>query len=424
MIRFLAKGLMRDRSRSLFPVLIVSTGAFLVVLFYSWLNGAMGDMFSSNAKFDTGHVKIITRAYNELADQMPNDLALLEVNNLLDRLRDSEGSMIWTPRIRFGGLLDIPDANGETRSQGPTMGIGLDLLSPDSPEVEILNLRKALADGNLPRQKNEILISEEFAQKLGAKLGETATLLSSTMYGSMAVYNFRIAGIVRFGITALDKSAIIADIEGARDALDMKDGASEILGYSRDMLYDDSAMSEFKQRFNRDFSIEDDEFSPVMLTLSEQNGLGEYLFFASAMGSIIVAVFVFAMFVVLWNSGLMNGIRRYGEIGIRLAMGEPKATLYRRMLYESLVIGIVGSILGTLLGLGISYYMQYKPIDFGSIMQKSTMLISSEMRARVTGLSYVIGFMPGLVAPLLGTMAAGVGIYKRQTSQLFKELEV
>jgi putative ABC transport system permease protein len=32
--------------------------------------------------------------------------------------------------------------------------------------------------------------------------------------------------------------------------------------------------------------------------------------------------------------------------------------------------------------------------------------------------------MPGLIAPLLGTMAAGIGIYRRQTSQLFKELEV
>jgi len=46
------------------------------------------------------------------------------------------------------------------------------------------------------------------------------------------------------------------------------------------------------------------------------------------------------------------------------------------------------------------------------------------MRARVTGWSYVIGFVPGLVASVVGTMFAGIGIYRRQTSQLFKELEV
>lgn len=423
MIRFLAKGLIRDRSRSLFPVLIVSAGVFLTVLLYSWMGGVMGDMVSSNAKFDTGHVKIITRAYNDLADQTPNDLAILGVNDLLEQLRNSEKDMFWTPRIRFGGLLDIPDANGETRSQGPVMGMGVDLLNPESSEAEMLNLEKALAKGRIPQERNEILISEEFAGKLDAQIGETATILSSTMYGSMAMHNFKISGIVRFGITALDKSAIIADIGDVRAALDMDDGASEVLGYSKNMLYDDSAMLELAHRFNRDFSKEDDEFSPIMQSLGEQNGLAEYLFFANSMGSIIVAVFVFAMFIVLWNSGLMNGIRRYGEIGVRLAMGEPKGTLYRRMLSESVVIGLVGSILGTVIGLTLSYYMQYKPIDFSSMMQNSTMIISSAMGARVTSTSYAIGFIPGLIAPLLGTMAAGIGIYKRQTSQLFKELE-
>jgi len=423
MIKFLAKGLIRDRSRSLFPVLIIGAGVFLTVWLYSWLGGVMGDMVSSNAKFDTGHVKIMTRAYNEIPDQTPNDLAILGISNLLEQLRSSEENMVWTPRIRFGGLLDIPDAHGETRSQGPAMGLGVDLLSPGSPEIEILNLQKALAKGRLPQQRNEILISEEFAGKLGAQLGETATILSSTMYGSMAMHNFKIVGIVRFGITALDKSAIIADIADVRAALDMADGASEVLGYSRNMLYDDSAMLELTGRFNRNFSEEDDEFSPIMLTLGEQNGLADYLTYGKNMGSIIVSVFVFAMFVVLWNSGLMNGIRRYGEIGIRLAMGEPKGTLYRRMLYESVIIGIIGSILGTVIGLALSYIMQYYPLDFSSLMRNSNMIISGEMGTRVTGMSYIIGFMPGIIAPLLGTMAAGIGIYRRQTSQLFKELE-
>jgi putative ABC transport system permease protein len=58
------------------------------------------------------------------------------------------------------------------------------------------------------------------------------------------------------------------------------------------------------------------------------------------------------------------------------------------------------------------------------MMQKSTIFISSVVHARVTPTSYYIGFFPGLIASVLGTMFAGIGIYKRQTSQLFKELEV
>jgi len=424
MIRFLIKGLLRDRSRSLFPVLMVSAGAFLTVFLYSFMKGTMDDLVNSNAKFDTGHVKIMTRAYEQLADQMPNDLALLGVDSLLERLRSSEKNMVWTPRIRFGGLLDIPDERGETRAQGPVMGLGVDLFSPESQEVDILNLQNALVEGKLPQKNNEILISEEFAKKLGVKMGETATLIGSTMEGAMAIHNFKVSGTVRFGITAMDRGAIIADIKDVQYALDMPDGAGEIVGYSENMLYDDDTMLPLTQRFNDNFLRDDDEFSPLMLSLSQQNELGEYLDLVDVFGGLIVLIFVVVMSIVLWNSGLINGLRRYGEIGVRLAMGEPKGALYRWMIYESIITGFIGSTLGTMLGLAISYYLQYTGIDFAAVLQKSTMLISNVIRARVTGWSYVIGFFPGLIASVVGTMFAGIGIYRRQTSQLFKELEV
>jgi len=424
MIKFLLKGLMRDRSRSLFPVLIAGAGAFLTVFLYSWILGAMGDLIQSTAQFDTGHVKIMTQAYKELSDQMPNDLALLGVDSLLEKLRDSEPEMVWAARIRFGGLLDIPDEKGETRAQGPVMGVAVDLFRSRSPEIEILKLKNVIVRGKLPEEKNDILMSEEFASRLGVKIGETATLIGSTMNGAMAMHNFRVAGTVRFGITGLDRGAMLADIQDVQYALDMSDGASEIVGYSKDMLYDDKTMLKVTKKFNENFSREDDEFSPVMLALSQQNGLGEYINLADALGSIIVGIFVFVMSIVIWNSGLINGIRRYGEIGVRLAMGEPKASLYRWMVFESIVTGFVGSTLGTMVGLAASYYLQFKGLDFSNVLQKSTILISSVIRARVTGWSYVIGFFPGLIASVIGTLFAGIGIYKRQTSQLFKELEV
>jgi len=423
-ITFLVKGIIRDRSRSLFPVLMVSAGAFLTVFLYSYLKGAIGDMVDSSARFDTGHVKIMTRAYSELSDQMPNDLALLGTDAWIRQTETDQPGMIWTPRIKFGGLLDIPDEKGETRSQGPAFGMGIDLLGPNSPETDLLNLKKSIVSGKMPEHKNEILISESFARKLGVREGEKATLISSTMNGSMTMHNFKVAGTVRFGMVVLDKGTIIADIEDVRSALDMTDGCSEIVGYTKDMVYDDSAMSKLSRQFNGKYSTGDDEFSPLMLTLSEQGGLKSILKMANFAGGIIVVIFVSAMSIVLWNAGLMNGIRRYGEIGVRLAMGESKGGIYRCMIFESICLGIIGSVLGTALGLSVSYWMQYSGLDISGMMQKSTVLFSNVIRARVTLTSYYIGFLPGLFASVLGTMAAGIGIYRRQTSQLFRELEV
>ena len=424
MITFLIKGLIRDRSRSLFPVMIVAAGVFLTVALYSIMKGSIGDMVDSSARFDTGHLKIVTRAYNELSDQMPNDLALLGVDGLMAQLRRDYPDIVWTPRIRFGGLMDIPDKAGLTRAQSPVFGVGVDLLNPESPEYSILRLNKALVRGTLPREKDEILMSETLAEKLNVSIGETATLITTTMYGSMSIYNFRIAGTVRFGLTILDRGTILTDIRYMREALDMEDGASEILGFEKDMLYSDPSAKKSAHELNNNFSDPNDEFSPVFLTLADQGGLKEILDMAGALGAIIVVIFIMVMSIVLWNTGLMNGIRRYGEVGIRLAMGEPKGELYCFMILESLCIGIAGSLIGTVLGLSISYWMQYVGFDFGSMMQKSTIMMSTILRAKVTLTSYYIGFLPGVFASVIGTMFAGIGIYRRQTSQLFRELEV
>jgi len=425
MIRFIIRGLLRDRSRSLFPILMVAAGALLTVWLYSYVKGAMGDMVDSNARFDAGHVKIMTRAYHELADQTPNDLALLDNQDMLNTLSRDYPDMIWTPRIKFGGLMDIPDAQGQTRSQGPVFGMGIDLHSPDSPELELLKLKQSIVRGRIPHQPGEMLISEIFAQKLGLNIGETATLISSTMNGSMSIHNFTVAGTVRFGMVALDRSFMIADIEDVRLALDMADATGEIVGFTHDLMYVDDHMVRLARGFNQSYNESTDEFAPVMVSLSDQTTMiRDILKMADSIGGIAVGMFVFVMSIVLWNAGLMNGIRRYGEIGVRLAMGEPKGAIYRSMMFESVCIGLVGSALGTALGLGVSYWMQYYGLDFSSMLQKSTILISSVIHARVTPTSYYIGFFPGVFASVLGTMFAGIAIYKRQTSMLFKELEV
>ncbi|MEA2005076.1 MAG: FtsX-like permease family protein [Acidobacteriota bacterium] len=423
MIKFLFKGLIRDRSRSLFPVLTVMFGVMLTVWLYSWIKGAENMFIESSAKFSTGHVKIMSRAYAEDASQIPNDLALIGIEELLKNIKKDFQELIWAPRIRFAGLIDVPDEYGETRAQGPVAGLAIDLFSPGSPEKEIINLEKSIIRGRLPEKPGEILISDEFAQKLSLEPGEIATLISSTMYGSMAVKNFTVAGTVRFGITAMDSGTIVADISDIQNALDMEDASGEILGFFKDFMYRNEKADEIKTAFNLHYSDEEDEFLPVMDTLYNQNGLADIMAMTESFSGVVVGIFIVAMSIVLWNAGLMGNIRRYGEIGVCLAMGEDKGHIYRSIIAESLIIGCIGSFLGTALGLAISYYLQVKGINIGSLMKDASFMFTEVMRAKVTPVSFVIGFFPGILATLFGASISGIGIYKRKTSQLIRELE-
>lgn len=424
MIRFLIKGLLRDRSRLHFPVLTVTVGVFLTVALHAWIKSVTTDIVRTSANFSTGHLRVVTKAYKENQDQFPNDLALVDLDSLMTALQQQFPGMSWRARIHFGGLLDIPDSAGETRSQGPTFGLAVDMLSADSSmELSRLNLRKALVRGHLPAAPGEILLSDEFAGKLALEPGGTATLLGSTMNGGMAIENFVLAGTLRFGLPPMDKAAMIMDLADAQSVLDMHNAGGEILGYFADDLYDDVQATAMAAAFNGRSAGADDEFEPVMLTLRQQNGLAEYLDLAENFSGILVAVFIVAMSIVLWNAGLLGGLRRYGEIGVRLAIGEYSSHIYRSMIAESIVIGVIGSFLGTALGLALIYYIQIHGIDYGSIMKNSSLMISSVIHTRVTAQSYYLGFIPGLLATVLGTMLAGIGIYRRNTAQLFKEFE-
>lgn len=424
MIRFLIKGLLRDHNRSLYPIIIVAFGVMLTTVLYSFINGQLNDVIDSNARFDTGHLKVMTRAYDKLANQMPNDLALTGVNNLIESLNNKYPNYDWTPRIKFIGLLDAPNENGETKAQNPVFGLAVNLFGENSEERERLNLDKSIVRGRIPKKPRDILISEELAKRMKTGIGHPITLLSTSSSGAMAVQNFVVCGTVKFGIGVMDRGAMITDLSDMQFTLEMSDGAAEILGFNKNKFYIPSEAEKTKVDFNNQFINKGDQYSPLMLTLEDQNGLGEYLQYINTVGFLIVGIFLIAMSVVLLNTGLMSGIRRYGEVGVRLALGEAKDRIYKSLLFESVLIGIVGSVSGTAFGLAIAFYLQEYGIDITETLRNSSIIMSNFLRARLSFASFYIGFIPGLLATLIGTTFSGIQIFKRQTASLFKELEV
>lgn len=423
MILFLLKGLVRDRSRSLFPVLIVVAGVMLTVVLYSFIMGTEADIVRANASFQTGHLMVTTRGYGAAGELRPLDLALGGVDSIRSDLSLRYPGVEWTPRIRFAGLLDLPDSLGETKSQGPVVGLAVELGEEGSLERSNLNLDRALQRGRLPSGQGEAVLSETFCSALGLDLGQTATLITTSMYGSLVTANFRIVGTIRFGVSAMDRGAMLVDCRDLRAVLDMPDAAGELLGFFRDGAYDARAAEAIRDNFNSGLDGGTGVLDPEMTALRDHGGLAQTLDLARAISAALVGLFVLVMSIVLWNAGLMGSLRRYGEIGVRLAIGEDKGHIYRTLLAEALLVGLAGAVVGTILGLIVSHHLQSHGLNIAPFLRNASMLITDVLRARVTPASSVIGFVPGLLATFLGAAVSGLGIYKRQTSQLAKELE-
>jgi len=423
MIKFLIKGLFYDKSRSRLPVIVVATGVMLTVFLNAYITGFMGDTVEMNARFTHGHLKVMTKAYAQNSGQRPNDLAITNTTSLMEDLSAQYPNIDWSARILFGGLVDVPGEDGETKSQGPSTGMAVDLLSPNSLEPKRLNIENSIVRGRMVQNQGEALLAEEFAQKLEVNPGEQITLIGSTMYGSMSMYNFTVAGTIAFGIEAMDRGAIIIDLEDARLAMDMYDSAGEIIGLFKTGYYNNEAALGISTRFNKNYLESNDDYDPIMKSLTQQDNMGQLVGMLDVWSIYIISVFIFAMALVLWNAGLLGGLRRYGEFGVRLAMGEEKSHVYRTLIYESVFIGIAGSVIGTGIGLAIAAIIQENGIDISGMMEGSALMFPSQIKTRITPADYYIGFIPGLFSTVVGAMLAGIGIFKRKTSQLFKELE-
>ena len=405
MIKFLTKGLLRDRTRSFFPVLVITISVAIVVFASGFMAGTMNSLLLDTAVILSGHEKIVTRAYHEESMLMPNDLALLDADKLIDKLEKEHPEFFWTPRITFAGLLDVPDEKGETKSQGPVIGMGIDFFSEGSRQVEIWELERNLVSGTLPVKKNDALISSKLADKLNILVGEKVTFVGSTMDNAFTTYNYNIVGTFNLRKGQTDRQMMLVDISGAREALDMDNAASAIFGFMHNLFYDDAAVVALRTNYNKIESDSLDIFSPFMLALRDGNQMGAVVDMSNAMLAIMGSVFLVIVMVVLWNMGLMNGLRRYGEVGLRLAIGEPKGHVYRSLIIEALIIGLFGTIIGTGLGLSITYYVQENGIDYTKgieALSNSSMVMPNIFYAQVTPDLLYIGFFPGVLATVLG----------------------
>ena len=425
MIAFLAKGIIRDKTRSLFPILIVSLMVTLIIFFKGFMLGVMNSVINDTAIISTGYLKVTTKAYDEEKQLLPNDLALLDIELLINNLNEEFPEYFWTPRITFAGLLDVPNMEGETLKQGPTIALGIDLFSKNSRQIEMWDLKNKLRSGRLPSKPNEVLFSTKLADRLSVEPGMNITFIGATMHGAFGTYNVNLVGTFSLEMGPVDKDMMLLDISGAQIALDMENAASEVLGFTHELKYKADESISIRENYNN-LQNSEDIFSPFMLALRDSYQMGAMLDLQNAAMAVILTIFLLVVTIVLWNIGLMNGLRRYGEIGMRLAIGESKGGVYRSMVIESIIIGLIGTFLGTSLGLAITYYMQEYGIDYSKGLENLTstnIVISNVFYAQITPDLYYIGFIPGVLATVFGTMLAGRAIYKREMAQLFKELE-
>ena len=236
---------------------------------------------------------------------------------------------------------------------------------PDQIDKQ-MKIKEMLVDGKFRFAKNEIVISQYIARQLGLRIGNKIILHSPErllklvdfkkdnsieLKKSDEVYlpnEFTVAGIYSLGKRDFDNMVMFIGLEDADDLFLFDWGmATAVFGWIDNPDKIDSIAKKLEeelpgQRVRTWKQLNEDLLNVLMV---EKNMMFFLLVF-------IVLVAAFS----ITNTLITMVFQKTREIGLLKALGASSTTVMRIFIFQGMFVGIVGSVLGTLVGILVIYW--------------------------------------------------------------------
>jgi len=136
----------------------------------------------------------------------------------------------------------------------------------------------------------------------------------------------------------------------------------------------------------------------ALLSVLPWTSIGEYPKMIQLMGLVYYWIFLFVSLLgsfIIANVMTMVILERKREIGILMSMGMPRNRILNLFLAEGTMLGLVGSVAGTLAGLGFIMVLARKGFDMTSAMKGFSWPLDNVIYPSVTPGTIVLGIAMG-----------------------------
>ncbi len=206
----------------------------------------------------------------------------------------------------------------------------------------------------------EIVIGYKLLNNLNAKIGDEIVLLAQGYDGTLGNMKYKIVGTVKLGSYEIDAMAVFVGYNQAQELLAMY-GKSTIVAVSLTSL---DEMLKVKNDLSK---IAGD--NTVVLDWKEvMPELEQFISLDNVSGLFFLLILVVIVAFGILNTVLMSVTERFNEFGVTLAIGMRQFKLVTLIFIETMMLALVGIIIGDLIGFGINTYMIANPIHFGGEM--------------------------------------------------------
>ncbi len=329
---FLAiKDLMKRKRETLLVIIAITIGVVGPV-FTTGLNNGFQDAFVGNTvNVFTGHLQI---------EPNTGDAFIANSESVISKITGLEGITGVAPRI--AGVVDI---------ESKTEKVGIDIFGvKPSLEERVSTLSTTVIRGEFldDDDKNSILVGSALAEVLKVDAGDKVII----QYKERPPVDFRIKGIINTGTFSLDRYGIVTTYDTIKELIEKKEATNILI-----RLKNRDEAEKYKIIIQKETSL------PNVKTWEElSEGIAGMIqtFGAISMLTSAISIFVAAIAIsLIIYTTVKNKIR---EIGMLKAIGARGNMILMIYLTEALFIGLIGTVLGTVCGLGLINVMQQNPI--------------------------------------------------------------
>jgi ABC-type lipoprotein release transport system permease subunit len=349
------RSLWRHTRRTLITVSAIVVGTALALFFITMGAGTYKKLVDEAVKMNAGYITVEHRDYSR---DLAIDLAVDSVSSIRKEAASLEG--VVSVKALIQGQAVVSTGRGSA-------GVGFLGVDPDA-EREISPLALSIVEGRYLEAGDErgVILGKRLADRLRLKPGKKLVVTTNDVRGELVNEMLRVTGIFETGVEEADGFIVQVPLDVARRIFRLGPDEATRVGLVIENPRDQEAtLRELARRLEgRGLAV-----LPWQEVMPDLAG-----FMAVDMGFnyIFQAIILFLIGFTILNTILMSVLERTREFATLMAIGTSALRLRLQIGVESLMIGLLGTGGGLLVGGGISWYFQVHGIDFSSIYGDDT----------------------------------------------------
>jgi putative ABC transport system permease protein len=409
------RNILRHKRRTLISAITIAFGLMLFILFDSLLSGIDRTSMENMVNLTDGSLKIYAKEYAAEKLAYPLKYGIGDVNSLRDYAKNLPEVSGVTPRIAF--LTEIINGDRSLRTVGTVIG-------PDS-DPKVFTLPKYIHTGRFFSRDNaqEVILGKKLAEDLGVKAGDTVLINTRTRFETNNALDFQVVGLLETPAPYINESGIYITFQAANQFLDIQDLVTEFdihvpWGKTEDVDAYVKRINVLREKIGIRFpeltvnTFYDINSAFIEMMAGKRKGQSLVTFFILLIGAVGIV-----------NTVLMSVYERIREVGVLRALGIQPGEIRRMFLYEGILIGLVGGLMGILGGFLVNLWMVNSGMDLTYMMKNidsSQMPISGVFYGQWNIKTFFVAIVLGMIISALAAIVPARKAAKITPTQCLK----